>query len=83
LSPELLNVCVPAVLDKALDKKSFPVKIASERALMHLLCIKKTDKAIVMAYIKSCDENFKKELQGYITRVLSKLNADSDEEQQE
>ena len=83
LSPELLNVCVPAVLDKALDKKSFPVKIAGERALMHLLCIKKTDKQAVMTYIKGCDENFKKDLQGFITRVLSKLNADSDEEQQE
>lgn len=80
LSPELLTVCVPVVFDTALDKKSFPVKIASERALMHLLCIKKTEKSVALAYLKSCDEAFKKELQLLITRVLSKLAADSDEE---
>jgi hypothetical protein len=60
VSPELLAVSVPAILEKALDKKSFPVKIASERALMHLLCIKKSDKQAVLAYVKACDENFKK-----------------------
>ena len=81
LSPELLTVCVPPVLEKALDKKSFPVKIASERALMHLLCIK-SDKSVVVSFLKTCDETFKKEIQGYITRVLSKLNADSEDEQQ-
>jgi HEAT repeat protein len=80
LTPNLLAVCVPRVLELALDKKSFPVKIASERALMHLLCVKKDGgKSVVVEYVKKCDEAFRKDIQGYITRVLSKLN-DSDQE---
>ncbi len=83
LSTSLLAVTVPKVLELALDKKSFPVKIASERALMHLLCVKKdSGKNIVIEYVKKCDEAFRKEIQGYITRVLSKLN-DSDQEEAE
>jgi hypothetical protein len=83
LTPNLLAVCVPRVLELALDKKSFPVKIASERALMHLLCVKKDGgKSVVVEYVKKCDEAFRKDIQGYITRVLSKLN-DSDQEENE
>ncbi len=49
---EVLNIVVAPVVDRAVDKRSFPVKLAAERLLVHLLRVK-TEKQFAAAYLKS------------------------------
>ena len=75
---EGLDATVAAVLDKALDKKSYPVKMAAERVLLYLIL---KQKAVAGAWVKTQDEKWQKEISTFVARVLSKLPAESDDEQ--
>jgi hypothetical protein len=80
-TPEVLTILVPPVLERALDKKSFPVKLAAERLLVKALRIK-VDKQVAVTYLKSVQSaEQQKELQGYFVRVLMKLPEDSSDEE--
>lgn len=73
----MLEVLVAPVLERALDKKSFPVKIAAERLLLHLLL---KYKPVAGAWLKTQDANWQKEVQTFVARVLTKLPVESDDE---
>ena len=76
LNAEILKITVPPIYERAIDKKSFPVKLASERALIHLLRVK-SDKPISL---KIFPDDSRKELQAFVTRVLQKLDSASEDE---
>jgi HEAT repeat protein len=73
----VLDECVAPIMEKALDKRSYPVKVAAERALYHVLL--KCEKSVLVGFLKKSDDQ--KQIQSYVTKVLSKMSEGSDDEE--
>ena len=60
--------------------RTIPVKLASERALVHVLQLKISD-AVIKEYVKSLGSISSKSITDYVRRVLSKIASnESDDE---
>ena len=68
---DLLNVLVPTLL-KSVRDSYIPVKLTSERALMHLLQIHENPD-VLASYLRSVPPMDAEYLKTYVQRVLSKL----------
>lgn len=64
------------------DRTNLPVKLASERALMHVLQIHK-DANVVKEYCSKLAPDTARTIEDYSKRVLSKLNPSSESEDSE
>ncbi|GAM21690.1 hypothetical protein SAMD00019534_048650 [Acytostelium subglobosum LB1] len=81
-SRQYLSLIIPPTMARLRERSSLPLKLASERALVHSLQI--FQESVVMDdYIKTVtDQALITALVDYHKRVLMKLNPDSDTEQQ-
>jgi len=79
-SQKHFGVFIPALMTCVKERKVHSVKLASERALLHLLQIK-TNPEILKHYLQTLDTTQNKRLVEYVNRVLSKLSADSEDEE--
>jgi len=77
-----LNVVVPLLVERIKDRSNFPVKLASERALMHVLQIH-TKPETLKLYTQGLDQAAARTLVDYSQKVLSKLTKDSASEDSE
>jgi hypothetical protein len=69
-------------MNKIKDRTNFPVKLAAERALMHVLEIHQ-NQTTLKDYVAKLDSATAKTLQDYCSRVLAKLPPQSEEENDE
>jgi hypothetical protein len=65
-----------------LKDKVLPVKIEAERVLVHALQIF-TNQDIFRDYVATTDPVFNRYVNDYVTRVIKKLNPQSEEEEDE
>jgi hypothetical protein len=70
---------VPKVFSKVKERTNLPVKLASERTLMHVLQIH-TNPSILQTYSDTLDATNSRSLVDYCKRVLAKLSQDSESE---
>jgi hypothetical protein len=75
-----LTVIVPGIMERLKDRTNFPVKLGAERALVHCLQIH-GDPETLNKYSQTLDPNTARVLVDYAKRVLSKLNPDSEPEE--
>lgn len=75
---DLLNVLVPTLL-KSVQDSYVPVKLTSERALLHLLQIHDNPQ-VLENYLRSVPPMDAKYLKTYVQRVLVKLPKNSDDD---
>eukprot|EP01117_Protostelium_nocturnum_P009440 TRINITY_DN3367_c0_g3_i1.p1 TRINITY_DN3367_c0_g3~~TRINITY_DN3367_c0_g3_i1.p1 ORF type:complete len:2582 (-),score=1035.41 TRINITY_DN3367_c0_g3_i1:96-7841(-) len=75
---EYLNILVPVVMTSVKDRTNVPVRLASERALMHLLQVHHTPKTLEI-YCSTLEANQSRNIADYAKRILAKLVADSDD----
>ncbi|PRP84949.1 hypothetical protein PROFUN_07334 [Planoprotostelium fungivorum] len=78
VSRSYLNVLVPPTMAAVKDRMNVPVKLAAERALMHLLQVHHTP-ATLDEYAATLDNIQAKNIADYSKRILSKLVPDSDD----
>lgn len=74
-----MDVLVPPLMLRVKERTNFPVKLAAERATLHVLQIHK-DPSILDNYIKTLDKNTASNLNDYCKRVLAKLKEESESE---
>ncbi|KAL6074695.1 eIF-2-alpha kinase activator GCN1 [Balamuthia mandrillaris] len=81
----LVSLVIPPLMIRVKDRSSLPVKLAAERALLHVLRIpagEKESAELVQSYVSGgVDKKEAKELTDYIKRVLTKLPVASDQEE--
>lgn len=70
---------VPPIVAKLKDRANFPIKLANERTLIHLLAIH-SDPSVLKDYLATLEPTSAKWLQDYATKILVKLSATSDDE---
>ena len=66
-----MGLVVPTLMLCVRDRV-IPVKLASERALVHFLCIK-TDESVLSKYLATLDNTQSRSVGDYARRVLSKI----------
>lgn len=76
-----MDVLVPPLMVRVKERTNFPVKLASERATLHVLQIHK-DPNVLQKYSQTIDKTAASNLTDYCKRVLSKLKEDSEDEDQ-
>jgi len=80
VSRKHLSVLVPPVMISVKDRTNFPVKLASERTLVHLLEIHTPNSNTLQEYAQTLDSAQSKVITDYAKRILSKLAEHSDSE---
>ena len=75
---DLLAVLVPTLL-RSVQDSYVPVKLASERALLHLLQIHENPE-VLENYLRTCDPASAKYLKTYVQKVLIKLPKTADDD---
>jgi len=78
----LLTLLVPPLLNRVKEKSNMPAKLASERALMHALQIY-GNQDVLKQYSETMPGEAGKALLDYGKRILSKLEKNSDSEDEE
>eukprot|EP00003_Mantamonas_plastica_P004601 TRINITY_DN1364_c0_g1_i6.p2 TRINITY_DN1364_c0_g1~~TRINITY_DN1364_c0_g1_i6.p2 ORF type:complete len:189 (+),score=74.23 TRINITY_DN1364_c0_g1_i6:180-746(+) len=82
LSSQFLDLTIPSLLQAARGR-NLPVKLAAERALLHVTMVK-SDASVLAGYVQEVgDEEVTKPLSDYCRRVLVKLEDSDDEEDEE
>jgi len=80
LSKQYLSVIVPPTMNRLKERTNLPLKLASERTLVHSLQIFK-ESVVLDNFIKTIDQTLAQSILDYHKRVLIKLTPDSDIEQ--
>ncbi len=70
---------MPPIVAKLKDRANFPIKLANERTLIHLLAIH-SDPSVLKDYVATLDATAAKWLQDYASKILVKLSPTSDDE---
>jgi hypothetical protein len=74
-----LEKIIPALMSCVRDRV-IPVKLAAERALVHVLKLNTSD-AIIKGYVKTLGPSASRSVSDYVRRVLTKIASnESDEE---
>ncbi|KAF2074627.1 hypothetical protein CYY_004066 [Polysphondylium violaceum] len=81
LSKQYLSVIVPPTMNRLKERTNLPLKLASERTLVHSLQIFK-ESIVLDNFIKTIDQTLAQSILDYHKRVLIKLTPDSDTESQ-
>eukprot|EP01132_Coremiostelium_polycephalum_P008022 gene8022-9867_t len=77
LSRQFLSTIVPQTMNRLKDRSNLPLKLATERTLVHSLQIFK-ESVVMDEFIKTIDNPLAQTLLDYYKRVLIKLSPDSD-----
>jgi len=74
-----LSVVVPPVMNRLKDRMNLPLKLASERTLLHTLQVIKNPE-VLNEYIQTLDSSTARTLQDYCKRIIAKLPEHSESE---
>jgi hypothetical protein len=77
-----LSAIVPPVMARLKDRVNLPLKLASERTLLHALQIFKNPE-VLQSYSQTLDQTSARTLNDYVKRVISKLAEESEDEDNE